>query len=643
MAPSILLSPEPALHAFPVTAPAAVKTAVRPSSFEGGIAYEARASPVGGPFLSNSAASVSHVNGDGHGHVGGGNGRAGGDSTSGSHFDGRQSITSQTLLQQNLNAGIGRAVSDGPARKPNILYIMADQMAAPLMKHNNPFSPIKTPNIDALAESGVVFSSAYCNSPLCAPSRFTMCTGQLPSKIGGYDNASVLGPDVPTYAHYLRREGYETALAGKMHFIGPDQLHGFEHRLTSDIYPGDLGWTVNWDKPDERQEWYHNMSSVMQAGPCVRSNQLDYDEDVLYKSSQYLYDHVRSDPKSRRPFALTVSFTHPHDPYTMIQEYWDKYEDVDIPLPEIQIAQDEQDSHSKRLLKAIDLWNNPVPDEASKRARRAYFAACTYVDDNVGKLMKILKNCQLDKDTIVVFTGDHGDMLGERSLWYKMSWFEMSARVPMIINYPSRFAPKRVAESVSTMDLLPTFVDLARGDASAIIPVDGSSLYEYLVSDKPGKDEVFGEYMGEGTISPVMMIRRGKWKFTTSMVDPPQLFDLLDDPKELHNLAESKRPEHVQALAAFTEEARKKWNLPQIHRDALMSQRQRQLVWSALKIGRKESWDYQPPPMDRDRYIRSHIPLDDLERRARFPVVDYLGRESTALATHHGAAGAIGE
>lgn len=107
---------------------------------------------------------------------------------------------------------------------------MADQMAAPLQKFNDPDSVIKTPHLDELARTGVNFSSAYCNSPLCAPSRFTMCTGQLPSKIGGYDNASILGPEVPTYAHYLRREGYETALAGKMHFIGPDQLHGFEHR-----------------------------------------------------------------------------------------------------------------------------------------------------------------------------------------------------------------------------------------------------------------------------------------------------------------------------------------------------------------------------------------------------------------------------
>lgn len=415
------------------------------------------------------------------------------------------------------------------------------------------------------------------------------------------------------------------------------------HSLTSDIYPGDFGWGVNWDKPEERQEWYHNMSSVMQAGPCVRSNQLDYDEDVMHKSAQYLYDYVRTDPQDRRPFAMTVSLTHPHDPYTMTQDYWDLYEDVEIPMPGVHIRQEDQDEHSKRLLKTVDLWDNPVPEEAVRRARRAYFGACSFVDDQVGKLRKILKNCQLDKDTIIVFSGDHGDMLGERDMWYKMAWFEMSARVPMIVNYPARFAPKRVDESVSTMDLLPTFVDLVGGDKSVITPIDGESLYGYLVSDRPGKDEVFGEYMAEGTVTPVVMIRRGRWKFTTSLVDDPQLFDLVNDPKELRNLYYSKEPEYAKVLASFKAEAEAKWDLETIHTDVLKKQRNRRIIWQALKKGKMTSWDYQPPQDDRDKFIRSHIPLDDLERRARYPVVDFLGRPQTASASHHGAAGAMGE
>jgi choline-sulfatase len=269
----------------------------------------------------------------------------------------------------------------------------------------------------------------------------------------------------------------------------------------------------------------------------------------------------------------------------MTQDYWDTYEDVDIPLPELHIPQKEQDPHSQRLLKTVDLWNNPVPAEAARRARRAYFGACTFVDDQIGKLRKVLKNCHLDNDTIIVFSGDHGDMLGERDMWYKMSWFENSARVPMIIHYPRRFEPKRVNEAVSTMDLLPTFVDLVGGDNTLITPIDGHSLYDYLVSDTPGKDEVFGEYMGEGTVTPVVMIRRGRWKFTTSLVDPPQLFDLVNDPSELLNLAQSSKPEHTKVLDAFSAEASAKWDLQAIHMDVLRRQRNRRIVWKALQQG----------------------------------------------------------
>ena len=216
-------------------------------------------------------------------------------------------------------------------KRKNILFIMADQMAAPMLPFYGP-SPIKLPNLSRLAAQGVVFDSAYCNSPLCAPSRFTLVSGQLPSKIGAYDNAADFPADVPTYAHYLRRLGYRTALSGKMHFCGPDQLHGYEERLTSDIYPADYGWAVNWDEPDVRPTWYHNMSSVLQAGPCVRTNQLDFDEEVVFKAQQYLFDHIRED--GDQPFCLTVSMTHPHDPYTIPKAFWDLYDDADIPLPD---------------------------------------------------------------------------------------------------------------------------------------------------------------------------------------------------------------------------------------------------------------------------------------------------------------------
>ncbi|WP_145008267.1 choline-sulfatase [Pseudomonas oryzihabitans] len=499
-------------------------------------------------------------------------------------------------------------------QQPNILFLMADQMAAPILPLYDAASPIKLPNLQRLAEGAVVFDSAYCNSPLCAPSRFTLVSGQLPSKIGAYDNAADFAADIPTYAHHLRRLGYRTALSGKMHFCGPDQLHGYEERLTSDIYPADYGWAVNWDEPEVRPSWYHNMSSVLQAGPCVRTNQLDFDEEVVFKARQYLYDHVRRG--DAQPFCLTVSLTHPHDPYTIPREFWDLYNETDIPLPGDPIPQAEQDPHSQRLLKVMDLWDKPLPEAKIRDARQAYYGACSYVDAQIGQLLKTLEECGLAEDTVIVFSGDHGDMLGERGLWYKMHWFEMAARVPLLIHAPARFAPARVKASVSTLDLLPTFVELAGGSLPAALPLDGRSLLAHL-EGRQGHDEVIGEYLAEGTVSPLLMIRRGPYKYIHCELDPPLLFDVQNDPLERENLAAS--ADYAELLAAFQAEVRQRWDLPRLHGEVLASQRRRRFVAAALAQGERTSWDHQPFVDASQQYMRNHIDLDDLERRARYP------------------------
>jgi len=509
-----------------------------------------------------------------------------------------------------------------PGQK-NILYIMADQLAAPLLKMYNPRSQIKTPNLDKLAKKSVVFDSAYCNSPLCGPSRMAMITGQLPSKIGSYDNASSIASDIPTYAHYLRAAGYETALAGKMHFVG-EQLHGYENRLTADIYPGDYGWSVNWDEPDTRLEWYHNSSSILQAGVCTRSNQLDFDEEVMYKSKQYLYDHVRKG-KDTRPFCLTVSLTHPHDPYCIEQKYWDLYEGVDIDLPDVRIKPEDQDPHSKRLQRVCELENHVFSDEQIKRARRAYYGAVSYVDDCIGQLLDVLDKCSLADDTIIMFSGDHGDMLGERDLWYKMSYFEYSARVPLLVSHPKTYYPHRVPQNVSTLDILPTLVDLISSKLIPGLPMQGVSMLPHL-KGLPGNDTVFAEYMGEATIAPLFMIRRGPWKYICCQADPPQLFNLVQDPKELDNLATSTDVDIQKVFKAFEMEAEAKWDHEAITADVLAQQRRRRFVSAALKQGRWESWDYRVPDNSQDKYIRSHMHLDDLELKARYPPVDAYGR-----------------
>src|SRR5579875_2794897 len=169
---------------------------------------------------------------------------------------------------------------------------LADQLTAgALPAYGNRVA--KTPNLDRLAREGVVFDAAYCNSPLCAPSRAILMTGRLPSATGAYDNAVEFPSQSPTFAHYLRHAGYRTILTGKMHFCGPDQLHGFEERLTTDIYPADYAWTPDWRNFAHRPDWYHVMESVTQADPCARTNQIDFDEEVAHTAEQALFDIAR--------------------------------------------------------------------------------------------------------------------------------------------------------------------------------------------------------------------------------------------------------------------------------------------------------------------------------------------------------------
>lgn len=211
-------------------------------------------------------------------------------------------------------------------------------------------------------------------------------------------------------------------------------------------------------------------------------------------------------------------------------------------------------------------------------------------------------------------------MLGERGLWYKMSYFENSVRVPMLISHPRQFKPHRVSESVSTLDLMPTLVELVGSKLVPGLPMDGQSVLPHLYG-AGGHDNVFAEYMGEGTIAPLMMIRRGAWKYVTCPTDPPQLFNLVNDPLEKENLATSSDANTQSVFKAFEAEANKKWDFKAITDNVLVCQRQRRLVWSALQKGRFESWDWKGDVRDdgRLKYIRSQMPLDDLERKARYP------------------------
>lgn len=496
-------------------------------------------------------------------------------------------------------------------RRPNVLLIMADQLSAPFLSLHG--GPAITPNIDRLAGRGTVFSSAYSNSPLCAPARFAMMSGQLNSKIGAYDNASEFPSSIPTYAHHLRSAGYQTTLVGKMHFVGPDQLHGFEERLTTDIYPADFGWTPNWADPDGRFDWwFHNMDSVINAGVADVSNQLDYDDDVGYQAVRKLRDLART--PDDRPWMMTASFTHPHDPYVARQEFWDLYDHDDIPLPVVGLPSDDDlDPHSRRLRHVITADTTDVTDEQVRNARHAYLANISYVDDHVGQMLAVLDLHDMADDTIVIFTSDHGDMLGERGLWYKMSYFEHSARIPMIVSIPGQRSGAVNSTHVSLLDIAPTLLDIAGVEAPSIL--DGSSMLPLLDAESDPERTVVGEYLGEGAVAPIFMIRRGSRKFIWSEPDGAQLFDLATDPSELNNLVG--QVEFMDEVADFTMEVLDRWDPAALNAAVRANQEARATVDRALRQGRFEAWDFQPSTDAKNQYMRNHLDLNEVESGRR--------------------------
>ena len=490
---------------------------------------------------------------------------------------------------------------------------MYDQLSASALRAYGNTTSI-TPNIDQLAAESVVFDAAYSNSPLCTPARYCMMTGQLPSKTGGFDNAAYLPSTIPTMAHYMRIGGYRTILSGKMHFVGPDQLHGFEERRTTDIYPADFGWTPDWTNFEERIDWwYHNMSSVTGAGVAEVTNQLLYDDEVGAASVRALHDVARSDDS--RPFLLVASFTHPHDPYVTRKHYWDLYDDVDIDMPRVAVDPNSH-PHTLRLQHVSDMEHSTIRPEDVRNARRAYYGNVSYVDDWTGRLMSTVEALGLADDTITIVVADHGDMLGEHGLWYKMNFFENSTRIPLMIHAPNRFVPQRIGAPVSLVDVLPTMAEIA-GISHEVRECDGTSLVGLCAGSASEERAVLGEYLAEGAIAPIVMIRRGAWKFIHSPQDPDQLFDVSVDPDELHNLAYA--PEHAATAAQFRAEIAATWDLDELNARVVESQASRRLVTRALRSGHFTSWEFTPPRNAAQEYMRNHLDLNDVERLARWP------------------------
>ena len=508
-----------------------------------------------------------------------------------------------------------------PSNKPNILFLMADQMGAKALSFING-QGAAAPNLEALAARGTLFENAYCSFPLCAPSRFAMMAGQLPSRIGAYDNGAEFPSTVPTFVHYLRLLGYRTSISGKLHYVGADQLHGFEERLTTDIYPADFGWTAQWERsdsdgliPTKDGSGIGSCDIVNDSGPYARSMQIDYDEEVQAQGLQKIYDLARA--PSDQPFCLKISFTQPHDPYVTPREFWDLVDPNAVPKPMVpDMAMAERDEHSQELCRHYAIDRYPISPEATQRARRAYFGMIADIDRKIGHILQALEETGLAGNTAVVFTSDHGDMLGERGLWFKKTFFEWAMRIPLIVALPGDGTAqgRRVAEPVSHQDLLPTLVALAGGRREQILGTpDGISLLPALAGAPLERGAVLAEHLDEGTSAPRFMVRKGTHKFVFSNRYPAQLHDLSKDPDETENLAQS--PAMADLVEDFERIVAQTWDPDALHAAIVRNQQARALVHAALSQGRWNAWDHVPTYDAQGRFVRHRDGFPEVERR----------------------------
>ncbi|MGB8817569.1 MAG: sulfatase-like hydrolase/transferase, partial [Rhizobiaceae bacterium] len=251
-----------------------------------------------------------------------------------------------------------------------------------------------------------------------------------------------------------------------------------------------------------------------------------------------------------------------------------------------------------------------------RRARQGYFANVSFMDDKVGELIETLRATRMLDNTVIVFTSDHGDMLGERGLWFKMNFFEGSARVPLTIAGPD-IIPGLVTAPVSTLDINPTLADLAGIDIGEIAPwTDGTSLVP-LMRGGTSSQPVLIEYAAEGSQAPLVCIREGDFKFVHCEIDPPLLFNLKDDPQELTNLAAD--PANAALVVKWMSQVRARWDLNAFDASVRESQARRWVVYEALRNGAYFPWDYQPLQKASERYMRNHMDLNILEESKRFP------------------------
>ncbi|MHA1566979.1 MAG: sulfatase-like hydrolase/transferase [Alphaproteobacteria bacterium] len=448
-------------------------------------------------------------------------------------------------------------------QKPNLLFIFSDQHTQKVAGcYGDPI--VRTPNLDRLAAGGVTFDNVYTPAPICTPARMSLLTGQYPSQQRCWTNSDVLAADIPTFAHALGIAGYQPTLVGRLHAIGPDQLHGYVDRRVGDHstnwlggYPHDLG------PLDKTAEPFR--VSVERSGPGQSSYEVK-DRDVTAAAVDLFGEMASARARGGdQPFAVTVGLMLPHQPYVCADADYALY-DGKVGLPRLAQPAGE---HPYFTGWRAHTDTQSLPDDQVIRSRTAYYGLVTSMDRMIGQILDALEACGLADNTLIIYSSDHGDQLGERNLWWKQTFYDDAAKVPLIMSWPGHLpAGEKRRQVANLIDVGATMIDATGGTplpwshARSLLPIarDGAA---------PWLDETFSEYCTDGMARwtgpvPVQqrMVRSEHWKLVYYHGARPQLFDLQNDPDEMKDLGED--PSYAGVRDALCAKVLSGWDPDQI-------------------------------------------------------------------------------
>jgi choline-sulfatase len=421
---------------------------------------------------------------------------------------------------QSIVTGVGasalqiRAAAAGrDSRPPNILFICSDE-------HNARIAA-ETPNLDRLAARGVTYGNAYCGSPVCVPARASLMTGMFPSDVASYCNSTPFDGRVPTWANRLRDSGYSCWATGKLDLVeGKD--YGFEEFHTDHLHSY---------APDITSLFRRPLCYRVDKRPQVKGEfkaRVRDDDKVVREALEFI---KRDLPGRKQPWAMYVGLNLPHPPFVAAEKYRNLASVKNAGLPYIPPGHLERMHLAFRLMRNFYLTTDSIPAEDIISARAAYFALVAELDDYLGRILDAVD----PSNTLIVYTSDHGDMLGEHGLWFKNVLLEDAARVPLILAGPGFPPGLKVDTPVTHADLVATILEVA-----GIGRPSGLRGHSLLSASHPGY--AYSESHSEGNCTGSFMIRKGDWKYIYFSWHDSLLFNLKDDPGEFRNL--SGKPEY---------------------------------------------------------------------------------------------------